>query len=162
MSSPSVILFLSFSCLLPGPSARERLTYRPFSLKYTGEYAVHGRFAAGAWRGEQQLLTGAEGVAGGNQDAGEDRAGAVARPNGPLPLRNGHARLNRHRRRPRCGAPKGDLPERRRWKVAGGGGRSARVATWGVRGPAAAASANDVSPGEYFQITRWESARASY
>jgi hypothetical protein len=38
---------------------------------------------------------------------------------------------------------------------------SARVATWEVRAPAAAPSANDVSPAEYFQITRRESARAS-
>jgi hypothetical protein len=61
-------------------------------------------------------------------------------------LRNSHARLNRHRRRPRCGAPRGDLPEPRRWKVAGGGGRSAHVATWEVRGPAAAASAKGAVP----------------
>jgi hypothetical protein len=55
-------------------------------------------------------------------------------------LRNSHARLNRHRRRPRCGAPRGDPPEPRRWKVAARGGRSAHVATGEVRGPAAAAS----------------------
>eukprot|EP01049_Picozoa_sp_SAG25_P001740 SAG25_NODE_82_length_16576_cov_27.388602_8_plen_166_part_00 len=61
-------------------------------------------------------------------------------------LRNGHARLNRHHRWPRCGAPKGDLPEPRRWKVAAGVGRGARVATSGFGAPAAAASSNEPVP----------------
>ena len=72
------------------------------------------------------------------------------------------ARLNRHRRRPRCGAPRGDPPEPRRWKVAGGGGRSAHVATWEVRGPAAAASAKGAVPVAMQPVTRRISARASY
>ena len=61
-------------------------------------------------------------------------------------LRNSQARLNRHHRWPRCGAPRGDLPEPRRWKVAAGGGRSAHVATWEVRASAAVASAKGAVP----------------
>ena len=61
-------------------------------------------------------------------------------------LRNSHGRLNRHHRWPRCGAPRGDLPEPRRWKVAAGVGRGARVATSGFGAPAAAASANEPVP----------------
>ena len=62
-------------------------------------------------------------------------------------LRNRHARLNRHHRWPRCGAPKSDLPEPRRWKVAAGVGRGARVATSGVRALLGLPSAKDVTAG---------------
>ena len=78
-------------------------------------------------------------------------------------LRNSHARLNRHHRWPRCGAPKGDLPEPRRWKVAAGVGRGARVATSGFGAPAAAASANEPVPCTMQPDTlRYSTARTSY
>ena len=67
-------------------------------------------------------------------------------------LRNRHARLNRHRKRPRCGAPKGDLPEQKRWKVAAEGGRGARVATWGVRALLGLPSAKETTAGYCEQI----------
>ena len=61
-------------------------------------------------------------------------------------LQRSHARPNRHLAFPPCGAPEGDLPEPRRWKVAVGVGRGARVATSRFGAPAAAASANAAVP----------------
>jgi hypothetical protein len=61
-------------------------------------------------------------------------------------LQRSHARPNRHLASPPCGAPEGDLPEPRRWKVAVGVGRGARVATSRFGAPAAAASANAAVP----------------
>jgi hypothetical protein len=54
----------------------------------------------------------------------------------------GHAPPNRHLLSPPCGAPEGDLPEPRRWKVAAGVGRGARVATSRVAALHGVASAN--------------------
>ena len=63
---------------------------------------------------------------------------------------SGIVSVNRHHRRPWCGAPEGDLPKQMRWKVAPGVRRGARVATWGVRALLGLPSANDASGCEYF------------
>eukprot|EP01047_Picozoa_sp_COSAG01_P028310 COSAG01_NODE_1898_length_8965_cov_8.656366_2_plen_108_part_00 len=53
-----------------------------------------------------------------------------------------------------CGAPEGDLPEPRRWKVAAGVGGGARVATGGVAAPQGAPSPFQTSPVSKSRFTR--------